>query len=215
MSGEPLTLVIGDKNLSSWSLRPWLAMAVPGIPFQEVQIRLDRPETADAIRQHSPTGLVPVLKTPSITIWESLSILEYVHERFPEARLWPEDPIARAWARSVSAEMHAGFAALRAELPVFFAERKPGGAPSDAAARDIARIHHLWSEALSAHQAEGPFLFGRFSAADAMYAPVVSRFTTYGVAMPPLLAGYMERIWALPAMQNWLEGAQAECAGQP
>ncbi len=208
----PFALVIGDKNLSSWSLRPWLAMKMANIPFEEIQIWLDRPETAASIAQHSPSGLVPALKHGDLTLWDSLAIIEYCHECFPEAGLWPATLEDRALARAVSAEMHSGFAALRRHLPMKFAETRLERPADPQVDRDIRRVQQLWSECRNRHADRGPFLFGAFSGADAMYAPVVSRFRSYDVALPTELQAYADAVWMLPPMSQWLAGAEAERA---
>lgn len=207
-----LTLVIGDKNLSSWSLRPWLLMKQAGIPFTERLVRLDRPETKAEIATVSPSGRVPCLIDGETAIWDSLSIAEYLHEKFAGKALWPADARARAIARSVSAEMHSGFGALRSFWPMNFAREgmrhMTGGIDGD-----IARIAAIWDGSRRDFGRDGPFLFGRFSIADAMFAPVVSRFQTYGpVALPPLAEAWRAMMWALPAMREWGEGARAEGA---
>lgn len=204
-----LTLVIGNKNYSSWSLRPWIALKQIGAPFREIRIPLRQPDTRARILEHSPGGKVPILKDGDIAVWESLAILDYLAEKFPSAGLWPSAPAARAEARSIAAEMHAGFAALRQQLPMDIRSRKP--LKADAAAEaDIARVLEMWRGARSRHGAEGPFLFGRFTAADAMYAPVVTRFRTYGVALDKVCAAYVDAVFALPAMQEWVAAATAE-----
>lgn len=205
-----LTLVIGDKNLSSWSLRPWLLMKQAGLPFSERLIRLDRAETKAEIAKYSPSGRVPCLIDGETAIWDSLSIAEYLAEKFPDKALWPADAKARALARSVSAEMHSGFGALRSFWPMNFARdgmrHMTGGIEGD-----IARIAKIWETCRRDFGAGGPFLFGRFSIADAMYAPVVSRFQTYGpVALPPLAEEWRRMMWELPAMREWGEAAKAE-----
>lgn len=206
-----LVLCIGDKNLSSWSLRPWLALKQAGIAFEESMIRLDRPETAQALARETPTGLVPCLKHGSVVVWESIAILEYLAESFPEKRLWPADKAARAHARAVSAEMHAGFAELRKSWPLNFSRRDLRHLQPVPVKRDITRIASIWTECRTRFGAGGPFLFGEFSIADAMYAPVVSRFKTYGpVALPPLAHEWAEMIYALPAMLEWGKAAAAE-----
>ncbi len=207
-----LTLVIGDKNLSSWSLRPWLLLKHAQIPFTERLIRLDRPETKAEIAKYSPSGRVPCLIDADTAIWDSLSIAEYLAEKFPEKALWPADARARAVARSVSAEMHSGFAALRGFWPMNFTREGlshlRGGIEGD-----IARIAEIWETCRRDFGGVGPFLFGRFSVADAMYAPVVSRFQTYGpVALPPLADEWRRMMWSLPAMREWGEGAKRETA---
>jgi glutathione S-transferase len=205
-----LTLVIGDKNLSSWSLRPWLLMREAGIPFTERLVRLDRSDTKAEIAKYSPSGRVPCLIDGGAAIWDSLSIAEYLAEKFPEKSLWPADAKARAMARSVSAEMHSGFGSLRSFWPMNFAREGmrhlTGGIEGD-----IARIADIWEGCRRDFGAGGPFLFGRFGVADAIYAPVVSRFQTYGpVALPPLAEEWRKMMWALPAMQEWGEGARGE-----
>ena len=210
MSAEYI-LVIGNKNLSSWSLRPWLAMQQADIPFKEINILLDRAETTAEIKKYSPSGLVPCLVAGGLAINDSLAILETLAERHPEKYLWPEDPTARARARSAAAEMHSGFADLRAHWPMAFAEKRDRP-PTQGVARDIARIDEIWTACRQAASG-GPFLFGRFSIADAMYAPVVSRFSTHGAqGLSAASRAYMETILALPAMAEWGAGARAEIA---
>ncbi|MCI0672885.1 MAG: glutathione S-transferase family protein [Myxococcaceae bacterium] len=211
MATPSLTLVVGSKNYSSWSLRPYLALAHTGQPFEEVVIALDRPDTAANIASHSPSGRVPALRHGELTVWDSLSICEYLAETFPQAQLWPQDPAARAVARSVSAEMHSGFGALRQNLGMNIRARKPGvGLTAPGVAEDIARIQALWTECRTRFGAGGPFLFGRFSIADAMFAPVVTRFVTYGVLLDATLAAYRDAVLALPAMEAWTRAALAE-----
>jgi glutathione S-transferase len=204
-----LTLVIANKNYSSWSLRPWLALKQMGVPFQEIRIPLRQPDTRARILEHSPGGKVPILKDGSIAVWESLAIIEYLAEKFPAAGLWPADPPARAEARSIAAEMHAGFAALRQQLPMDIRSRKPLKADG-AAEADITRILEMWRGARARYGAGGPFLFGKFSGADAMYAPVATRFRTYGVALDEVTSAYVDAIFALPAMQEWVAAAATE-----
>ncbi|MFP3943658.1 MAG: glutathione S-transferase family protein [Alphaproteobacteria bacterium] len=213
MSDYVYTLVIGDKNLSSWSLRPWFLMRQAEIPFTEEKIRLRGADTRERILAHSPSGLVPALKTPHGTIWDSLAIAEYLNEQHRDKSLWPEDTAARAMARAVSAEMHSGFAALRSIMPMDFVNRVMGTPPGEAVARDTERIIRIWTECRTAYGAQGPFLFGRFSIADAMYAPVVSRFRTYCVDVEGAAAEYMETIWCLPAIREWEKGAAEEVNG--
>jgi len=207
-----LTLVIGNKNYSSWSLRPWLAMRIAGLGFDEIRIPLDRPETKTAILKLSPNGRVPCLHDGDLRVWDSLAICEYVNERYAEGRLWPADVVARAHARSIVAEMHAGFAAVRKHLPMDIRSqlRDRGRAALQQAevAAEVARIHAIWTGALGA--SKGPFLFGEFSIADAFYAPVVTRFATYNVPLAPALAAYSEQILGLAPMQAWVEAARAE-----
>lgn len=210
-----LTLVIGNKNYSSWSLRPWLAMKQADLAFNETQILLNRPDSTEKILRYSPSGRVPCLVVDGgLTVFDSLAICEYVNERLIEdgkASLWPHDAKARARARSVTAEMHSGFAALRTHMPMDIRARRADKGQSalqrgDVAA-DVARIQSVWNECL---EQGGPMLFGGFSIADAFYAPVVTRFATYGVKLSPLLAAYSDNILALPAMQQWIAAAKAE-----
>lgn len=204
------TLVIGNKNYSSWSLRPWLAMRMAGIDFAEIIIPLRQPETKAAILAHSAAGQVPILKHGERTIWESIAIFEYLAELVPAAKLWPDDAGARAHARSVVAEMHAGFRELRMNMPMNIRASKPGQGMTPEVAKDIARIIRIWADCRSAYASAGPFLFGRFSNADAMWAPVVTRFATYGVALPAVAADYSRTILDLPPMQDWAAAARSE-----
>ena len=211
-----LTLVIGNKNYSSWSLRPWLAMKMAGVAFDEVRIPLDQPDTKANILRHSPTGRVPCLLDTGpqgpLTVWDSLAICEYVNEAHAGQRMWPAGGAARARARSAAAEMHSGFAPLRQNMSMDIRARKldQGAAAMkrDDVTADIARIGALWSEALAA--SNGPFLFGGFSIADAFFAPVAMRFITYGVELAPPLAAYRDRIVGLDPMQQWIAAASAE-----
>ena len=209
-----LTLVIGNRNYSSWSLRPWLAMKMAGISFDEIRIPLGQPDTRANILRHSPTGKVPCLLDAAarLTVWDSLAICEYVNEAYADSRLWPAERGARARARAAAAEMHSGFAALRAHMSMDIrARRLERGAAAQArddVAADVARIRVLWSEALSA--SNGAYLFGAFSIADAFFAPVVMRFITYGVELSPALAEYRDRIAGLDPMQQWIAAATAE-----
>jgi len=205
-----LTLVIANKSYSSWSLRPWLALKQTGTPFDEVVIPLRHPETAAKIVQWSPAGRVPVLRHGGVTIWESIAILEYLAELFPAANLWPADPAARAHARSISAEMHAGFTALRSNMPMNLRRHLPGRGRTPEVEKDIARITALWRDCRERFGSGGPFLFGTFSNADAMYAPVVTRFETYEVALDAACRDYADAILDLPAMRSWSAEAAAE-----
>jgi len=211
-----LVIVIGNKNYSSWSLRPWLALKATGAPFGEVMVGLRQPETKARILAHSPAGKVPVLKHGDLLVWESLAICEYLAEAFPAAGLWPADPRARAVARAVATEMHAGFAGLRRDLPmdIHRMSRTPGVAAEDAKA-DIARVQQIWQDCRGRFgagdgEAGGPYLFGRFSIADCMYAPVATRFRTYNVALDPVSAAYVDAIYADPAMREWIAAARGE-----
>jgi glutathione S-transferase len=215
MSVQGYTLFIGDKNLSSWSLRPWIAMKHCGIPFAEERIRLRQPESREAILRHSPSGKVPALKTNSYVVFDSLAILEYLAERHPDLQLWPRDAEARALARSISAEMHSGFVTLRNEMSMDLLSRLPTPPISDELARDISRIVAIWRETRARHYHAGPFLFGAFTNADAMYAPVATRFRTYGVDLSAFgdngnAAAYAETLLGLPEMAEWTAGAEAE-----
>jgi len=205
-----LKIVLGNKNYSSWSLRPWLVLKHLGARFEEQVIPLDQPSTAEQIRKFSPSGRVPVLIDGDTVVWDSLSICEYLHERFPERNLWPKDAKARAMARSVSAEMHSGFPALRQHLPMKLRETFPPKALQPDVKADISRILQLWSDCRSRFGATGPFLFGAFTIADAMYTPVVSRFKTYAVPLEGSAAAYAETLWSLPSVQEWLAAARAE-----
>jgi glutathione S-transferase len=205
-----LQLIIGNKKYSSWSLRPWLLMKQAGIEFEEILIPLWREDTKERLRSYSPTGKVPALRVGKETIWESLAIAEYLAENHPKKKLWPQDPAARALARSVSAEMHAGFSALRRECP-FHALRKPVPIPlSEGAQSDVRRIQDIWRELRTRYGNSGPFLFGEFSIADAMYAPIVFRFTRYAIEMDSNARKFSETILALPAVQEWIRAAQEE-----
>ena len=204
-----LTLVIGNKNYSSWSMRPWVAMTAFCIPFTEVRILLDTPDTQAQIAEFSAAGRVPVLLAGDMTIWDSLAICEYVAEQFPEKHLWPQDVAARAMARSVVAEMHSGFADLRSAMSMNIRASLPGRGRTPQSQADIGRICEIWEECL-ARFGHRRFLFGDFSIADAFFAPVVMRFRTYGVALAPALQAYCERVQAHPAVASWVAGALAE-----
>ena len=211
MTSPALTLVVGSKNYSSWSLRPYLALAHTGAPFEEVVIALDAPDTAANIARYSPSGRVPLLRHGALSVWDSLAICEYLAELFPEAKLWPQEREARAMARSVSAEMHSSFMALRQNCGMNLRARKPGvGLQAPGVAQDIARIKELWTQCRQRYGKGGPFLFGAFSIADAMFAPVVTRFVTYGVPLDEVGAAYRDAVLGLPAMKQWMEAAAAE-----
>jgi glutathione S-transferase len=204
-----LTLVIGNKNYSSWSMRPWVAATAFGIPFNEVRVLLDQPDTAANIARFSHAGRVPVLLAGDITIWDSLAICEYLAEQFPDKHLWPADVAARAMARSVVAEMHSGFAGLRTAMSMNIKASLPGRGRTAEAQADIGRVCEIWEECLSRFGHHN-FLFGDFSIADAFYAPVVMRFKTYGVALAPALQAYCDRVQAHPAVARWVAEALAE-----
>lgn len=203
-------LVIGDRRYSSWSLRPWLVMQTAGIGFNESHIKLRQPDTAAQALRHSPSGKVPLLKHGDRRVWDSLAICEYLADLFPGKKLWPEDASLRAEARSIAAEMHSGFMDMRRELSMDCAETLPLPDLSDGARRDVARVQEIWRMCLDRPDRGGPFLYGHFTIADGFYAPVVSRFVTYGVALPPPCRVYVDAIMALPAMQAWLKAAKAE-----
>lgn len=203
-----LALVIGNKNYSSWSMRPWLAMKHTGISFVEHRIVLYQPDSKQRILEHSPAGKVPVLKDGTNAVWDSLAILEYLAEKFPNRGLWPRNAAARARARSVSAEMHSGFAALRTHMPMNLRNTYPGRGLTSEVEADIARIIGLWTDCRTT--APGPFLLGDFCIADAMFAPVATRFLTYGVKLPSVCQRYVATLIALPAMQLWYADARAE-----
>jgi glutathione S-transferase len=205
-----LKLIIGNKNYSSWSLRPWIAMKVAGIAFEEQVIPLYEPGSREQVLKYSPAGKVPVLIDGGQPIWESLAILEYLAEKFLEAGLWPADARARGHARVVANEMHGGFQALRRNCPMnMWLPPKPRPQPDDAMA-DVRRIDALWSDCRARFGQQGAFLFGAFGAADAMYAPVVSRLHSYGLAVSPIARAYMDAVMALPAWREWYEAALKE-----
>jgi glutathione S-transferase len=209
-----LTLVIGNKNVSSWSMRAWVAATAFGIPFTELGVLLDQPDSAASIARYSHAGRVPVLLAGEITVWDSLAICEYLAEQFPDRPMWPRDVGARALARSVVAEMHSGFGALRSAMPMNIKARLPGQGRTTGAQADIGRISEIWEQCL-AGSGHHRFLFGDFSIADAFFAPVVMRFQTYGVALAPALQAYFERLRAHPAVARWIEGALAETETTP
>lgn len=215
MTQADYELVIGDKNLSSWSLRPWLLLKVFGIPFRERLIRLRRHGTTEEIALHSPSAKVPLLKTGGLMIWDSLAIVEFVAEDHPGKAIWPGDKAKRAMARAISAEMHSGFYALRNVMPMDFLNIHPFPAEPGGAEKDITRIVSLWGDCRKRQGEGGDFLFGPFSAADAMFAPVATRFRSYGVDLAAFgddgtAARYTQAVLALPAMAEWGEGAALE-----
>jgi glutathione S-transferase len=205
-----LTLVIGNRNLSSWSMRAWLALRSTGAQFDEVLVPLDRPETGAEILRWSPTGRVPALHDGGLVIWDSLAICEYLGEKFPEAGLWPADPAARAAARSVTAEMHSGFTALRSQMPMNLRASRPLAERDPAVDEDIRRILEIWESCRRDFGSGGELLFGEFTIADAFFAPVASRFITYGVEPQGAARRYMEALWAQPAVREWADAARAE-----
>lgn len=203
-------LVIGNKAYSSWSLRPWLALKLTGQPFREVVIPIRTPETKARILEHSPAGKVPVLKQDGLTVWDSLAICEYLAERHPQAGLWPAEEEARALARSAVAEMHSGFQDLRSNLFMDLKQRRDHPDRVEKAAGDIRRIQELWADCRSRYGAGGPFLFGTFGIADCFYAPVCTRFVTWGVELSAGAQAYVDAVLAHPFMREWTESALAE-----
>ncbi|MDA0306724.1 MAG: glutathione S-transferase family protein [Proteobacteria bacterium] len=224
------TLVIGNRSSSSWSLRGWLALKQTGVDFNEERVWFKRPDIREQILAHSPSGLVPVLKHQGPgeddVVWETLSIIEYLAELYPDAVLWPTDFAARTHARTVSAEMHGGFSALRNHMPMDLQNDLSGQGPGDnmgeGVAENIKRVSDIWEDCRNRFGAGGDFLFGvGFCAADIMFAPVVTRFQTYGVELSPVCRAYADAVLATPLMREWYQGAQAEPppgevpAGQP
>ena len=205
-----MKLVIGNKNYSSWSFRPWIAMKVAGIPFVEEVISLYVEGSREQILRHSPGGKVPILIDGDTLVWESLAILEYLAEKFPNAGIWPADQTARAHARAISTEMHAGFGALREECGMSFWRPPSKRGLSAAAQANVARVQEIWTNAHAKYGAGGPFLFGKFSAADAMYAPVAQRFIAYDIDVSAPVKAYMQAMTALPAWQEWRRAALRE-----
>ena len=214
---QQMQLYIGNKNYSSWSMRPWVLMRQAGIAFDEVLVRFDSFDAGSEFKQRlaavSPTGKVPALVHGDLVVWDTLAIAEYLAEQFPERALWPADARARAMARSACAEMHSGFGALRSACPMNIEARLPEvGAliwrDQPGVRADVARLVALWTQLLEAHG--GPLLFGGFSIADAFFAPVCTRLVTYGLPVPPHIAAYVERVMALPGVQAWVQGALAE-----
>jgi glutathione S-transferase len=204
-----MKLVIGDKNYSSWSMRPWLLLTHFGIPFEEVLIELDEAGTKAAILSYSASGKVPCLVSEDgFAVWDSLAIAETLADRYPQHALWPREPNARARARSISAEMHSGFGALRNAMPMNIRLTRPGVGTEPEVLADIARIDTLWRECLAA--SGGPFLFGEFCIADAMYAPVAMRFNSYQPKLSAEAAAYAQRVTASPAVAAWIEAARRE-----
>jgi glutathione S-transferase len=207
-----LKLVIGNKNYSSWSMRPWLAMRATGIAFEEIFVPLYTGNVADKERilSFSGSGKVPALIDGDVTVWDSLAIIEYLAENFPDARLWPDDRAERAHARAICAEMHSGFLPLRNECGMNLHRPIRAVALSQDAQANVARIQEIWIECRERYGERGPFLFGTFGAADAMFAPVVHRFRTYAIPVAPKAQAYMETMMALPAFAEWTEAGLAE-----
>lgn len=206
-----LTLYIGNRNYSSWSLRGWLAVRASGLAAEEEVIPLDVPTTREAIMRVSPSGLVPVIHHGDVTVWDSLAIIEYLAELCPDAGFWPADAGPRSLARAVSQEMHAGFRALREQLPMNIRGRYPEVQPDADAQADINRVTAIWRDCLNRRgDGTGDFLFGGFSAADMMYAPVVSRFVTYDVELDATSAAYRDAVWEHEMMREWRKAAENE-----
>jgi len=220
MARNRYRLVIGNKSWSSWSLRPWLAMRAAKLPFDEINISLRQPETKAQIRRYSPSGLIPLLIDGDFSVWDSLAIMEYLADAHPQAGLWPADRHRRALARCAAAEMHSGFAALRSACPMDILQIAPLDPVPEAAETDIRRVIAIWQECRRVSASSGDFLFGAFTAVDAMYAPVASRFRTY---IPNLARygddgtarDYVATIFAMPEMAEWVAGAAAEAATGP
>jgi glutathione S-transferase len=217
MATNRYRLVIGNKNWSSWSLRPWLAMRRTGVPFEEINVRLRQADSKAAIAKYSPSGMVPLLLDGDLAIWDSLAIIEYLSDAHPETALWPADRRARAVARSVAAEMHSSFVPLRSTCPMEILARNPLDPLPDDVAGNVRRIVGIWKECRRDYGKGGPFLFSGFTAADAMYAPVASRFRTYVPGLGAYgddgtAAAYVDTIFAMPEMQAWIDGAKDEMA---
>ena len=207
---SPLTLVIGNRNYSSWSLRAWLMLRQAGLEAEEILIALNEQGYKTELLKHSPSGRVPCLIHGDVKIWDSLAIGEYANELAPEARLWPEDRAARAVARAVSCEMHSGFTALRSNMPMNIRSSFPKEGRKPGVQEDIDRVKAIWRLCLTRHGGDGPFLFGHFTIADAMFAPVVSRFRTFAVELGEQEQAYADAVWAMPAMKQWIEAAEDE-----
>ncbi len=205
-----MKLIIANKNYSSWSLRSWLLLREAGIPFEEEVISLNQPNFGEHVRRYSPAARVPVLIDGDLVVWDSLAIAEYIAEKYPDRKLWPEGREARARARSICAEMHAGFAHLRNRMPMNCEASLPLGRLEIAVQRDVDRIVEMWGEARASQAAEGPFLFGRFTIADAYFAPVVWRFVTYDIPLSAPARAYVETMCGLASMKEWLAAARTE-----
>ncbi len=207
---KSLAIILGNKNYSSWSLRAWLALKATGADFSEEVIPLFQAGSRARLLAHGPSGKVPVLKDGDLIVWDSLAICEYLAELFPDAGLWPSDPDRRALARSISAEMHSGFSALRGDMAMDMRASFPNHVPGPGVFEDISRITDIWNQCCTENARERLFLFGDFSIADAMFAPVASRFRTYDVALDPVSQAYVETIHAWPPMIEWCEAALRE-----
>ena len=208
-----MQIVIGNKNYSSWSMRPWVLAREAGIAFEEVQLKFDESNgglTVAGIERYKVAGKVPVLIVDGEPVWDSLAICETLAERFPEKQLWPADPRARQVARSICAEMHSGFQAIRGKMPMNIRKRYPGKGMTPESRRDIDRVVAIWTSCRERFGREGALLFGRFCIADAYYAPVVMRFQTYEVALPPVARAYCDAVLALRGVRDWIDGARRE-----
>ena len=205
-----LALVIGNKNYSSWSMRPWVLLRQAGIPFDEVQLKFGEDNRAIGVEKYSPTGKVPVLLIDGEPVWDSLAICETAAELFPAKHLWPQEASARRLARSACAEMHSGFQGLRSRMPMNIRSRYPGKGLTPESKKDIDRVIALWTNCRERFGGAADFLFGRFSIADAFFAPVVMRFRTYDVKLPPLVQAYCDAVHALPAVREWCDAARRE-----
>ena len=209
-----MRLVIANKLHSSWSLRPWLLLRAFDIPFEEVMIpfgpAFDDPDWKAQVKTYNPAGKVPALVDDDVQVWDSLSIMEYIADRHPELAIWPRDRSARAFARNISSEMHAGFSALRNACPMNLGKRHAPKDRGPKVAADVARVTAIWTEARARHGQDGPFLFGAFTAADAMYAPVATRLRSYSIGVDPVSEAYCDAIYAHPAFVSWREAALAE-----
>jgi glutathione S-transferase len=205
-----MKLVIGNKNYSSWSLRSWLLLKESGFDFEEIRIPLDTETSAAEIRKYSPAGRVPVLLLDGEVVWDTMAIAETIHDRWPEKSIWPKDPATRAHARAVSAEMHAGFEALRETMPMNCRAMGRKVTLTDAVTADIDRIFDIWTDCRHRYRDDGDWLFGKFSVADAMYAPIVLRLRTYGINLPESASAYPRRLLESPAIQDWLAESESE-----
>lgn len=205
-----LSLVVANKNYSSWSMRPWVLLRQAGIPFEEISLRFNDAGHLPGIERYSPSGQVPVLLVDGEPVWDSLAIFETVAELFPDKHLWPDDDRERRLARSICAEMHAGFRSLRSAMGMNIRSSHPGKGMNPAVQRDIDRITGIWQDCRARSKGEGSMLFGAFGVADAMYAPVVTRFVTYAVELPPVARAYADAVLGLAAVREWMDAARRE-----
>lgn len=210
-----MILVIANKNYSSWSMRPWVLARQAGIAFEEIQLKFDRDTNVVGIEPYSPTRKVPVLIVDGEPVWDSLAICETLAELHPDKQLWPAAPAARRVARSICAEMHSGFQGLRSAMPMNIRGRHPGKGRNAQSEKDIARVIEIWTACRSRFGAGGDFLFGRFGIADAFYAPVVTRFRTYAVPLPPPAQAYADAVQELAAVREWSDAARRETGFVP